>query len=204
MAFCAGTVIGAAMFELLPEALETSNKYHDSKAITTFAALGFFIYMLLDKMSVLHSKPEHINTYKGRIGAGTFSVHSFFDGVAIGFGFQVSVTLGIIIAIAVIAHDFSDGINTVIVLLKEDVARKEILKWLIIDATTPFLGVLSTLFFKFPESIIGVILAVFAGCFLYLGASDLLPESQQRNNNKWTTLLIIAGAAMLYITTKVL
>jgi ZIP family zinc transporter len=206
MAFSAGAVIAAALFDLLPESIEVGIKQYRAITITTCVALGFFVYLLLDKMAILHSSDRNKkrNMVRGQLGAGTFSVHSFFDGVAIGFGFQVSNALGLIMAIAVLTHDFSDGINTVVVMLRENASRKEAFKWLLIDGITPLIGAVSTLFYKFPGTIIGLVLAIFSGCFLYIGASDLLPESQDNSNIKLTTLLTISGALLLSIIIKIL
>lgn len=206
MAFCAGTVIGAALLELMPEAIEIGAKYYGTKILFSFAVIGFFLYMLLDRMSVLHSRlanEKGVNKQRGRIGASAFSAHSFFDGVAIGFGFQVSATIGIIIAIAVITHDFSDGLTTITVIFREEIKKREAMKWLLIDASTPLFGAISTMFCKIPIHTLGLILAIFTGCFLYIGASDLLPESMRRQDLKWTTALTLSGVLLLYFIIKI-
>jgi ZIP family zinc transporter len=87
-------------------------------------------------------------------------------------------------------------------ILKNSGTRKQALKWLLIDAFAPVLGVTSTLFFSLPESSLGIILAVFAGFFLYIGASDLLPESHHNHPTAWTTVATILGFVVLYIAIK--
>jgi ZIP family zinc transporter len=77
--------------------------------------------------------------------------------------------------------------------------KKEALKWVVIDALAPSLGILSTLFFTIPEKIIPIILSVFAGFFLYIGASDLLPESHHNHPTKWTTFATILGMTIIYL-----
>jgi ZIP family zinc transporter len=132
------------------------------------------------------------------LGAGSLSLHSFLDGAAIGLAFQVSSAVGAIVAVAVLVHDFSDGINTVNMILKNNGTRSQAFKWLIVDAAAPVLGITSTLFFSVAESTLGIILAIFTGFFLYIGASDLLPESHHNHPTVWTTFATVLGVAVLY------
>ncbi|MDO8482721.1 MAG: ZIP family metal transporter [bacterium] len=204
LGFSAGAVIGVAFFDLLPEAIELGSKHHDISLITSVVALGFIFYMILDRLIIFHShNHEHDNTeaatVRGKLGAGSFSVHSLLDGVAVGIAFQVSYAVGAIVAIAVLAHDFSDGINTVSVIMKNKGGRKEAFKWLLADALAPVLGIVSTLFFSLPESTLSLVLASFAGFFLYIGASDLLPESHHAHPTLWTTATTALGVILIFI-----
>ena len=200
LGFSAGAVIGVAFFDLLPEALELGKQNYDIGFITSIAALGFISYTILDRFVFFHSHGEHENSLnkRGILGAGSLSVHSFLDGAAIGLAFQVSSAVGAIVAVAVLVHDFSDGINTVNLILKNGGSRDQAFKWLSIDAVAPVLGIISTLFFSVSEATLGIILAVFTGFFLYIGASDLLPESHHNHPTIWTTVATILGVVVLY------
>lgn len=205
LGFSAGAVIGVAFFDLLPEALELGKTNYDISFITSIVALSFIIYMILDRFVFFHSHTsceqdgEECNFNKrGVLGAGSLSVHSFIDGIAIGLAFQVSSAVGVVVAIAVLVHDFSDGINTVNMILKNSGTRIQAFKWLAVDATAPVLGIISTLFFSVSESTLGIILAVFTGFFLYIGASDLLPESHHNHPTMWTTAATILGVVVLF------
>lgn len=203
LGFSAGAVIGVAFFDLIPEAIELGSKVYSLSSVTSTVALGFIIYMILDRFVMLHSHrdEEHEHTTpRGNVGAGSLSVHSFLDGVAIGLAFHISISLGLIIAIAVLVHDFSDGINTVNLILKNGGSKREAFKWLLADACAPVIGIISTFFFTLPEHILGIVLALFAGFFLYLGASDLLPESHHSHPTVWTTVATILGVVVLYTT----
>jgi ZIP family zinc transporter len=209
LGFSAGAIIGVAFFDLLPEAIELGSKNYDIAFITSIAALGFIIYTILDRFVFFHSHnsdedehgKENVNS-RGVLGAGSLSIHSFLDGAAIGLAFQVSQAVGAIVAVAVLVHDFSDGINTVNLVLKNSGTKQQAFKWLFIDALAPVLGVISTLFFSVPESVLGLILAVFTGFFLYIGASDLLPESHHSHPTAWTTFATILGMVVLYVAIK--
>ncbi|MEK7515646.1 MAG: ZIP family metal transporter [Patescibacteria group bacterium] len=212
LGFSAGAVAGVALFDLLPEAIELGAKYHDASTIALFVALGLFGYLILDRLVLLHTHeaddPSEIemqsngaseaNAPRGAFGALTLSAHSFFDGMAIGVGFQVSAVVGIVVAVAVLTHDFSDGINTVNLVLKNGGSWKQAFRWLLVDATAPVAGAASTLFFRIPESALGLVLAIFVGTFLYLSASDLIPESHHRHPRALTTVMTLLGALVLY------
>lgn len=201
--FSAGAVVGVAFFDLLPEALDLASPYGASKVLG-ISALGFVLYMLADRLMSLHSHTNEEDCHnvhhkhKGKIGAGSFSIHSFLDGVAIGIAFQVSPTVGYIIALAVLTHDFSDGVNTVSIVLKNGGTRREALKWLLADALAPLLGVATTIFFTLSKDTLGIVLALFSGFFLYIGASDLLPESHHDHPTYWTTLSTVFGILVIY------
>ena len=201
LGFSAGAVAGVALFDLLPEAIEFGIKYHTASTVTLFVALGFFGYLILDRLILLHTHEEddEVNVPRGFFGALTLSTHSFLDGMAIGVGFQVSSIVGIVIAAAVLTHDFSDGINTVNLVLKNGGSWKQAFRWLLVDAAAPLLGAASTLFFHIPESYIGLVLAIFVGSFLYLSASDLIPESHHRHPRALTTIMTLLGAALIYL-----
>jgi ZIP family zinc transporter len=205
LGFSAGAVIAVAFFDLIPEAITLGAGKYSVATITSVVALGFAFYMILDRLTLLHSHDEEEgenHSHRGKLGAGSLSIHSFLDGVALGLAFQVSSAVGIIVAIAVLVHDFSDGINTVNVVLKNGGDKKSAFKWLLVDALAPVLGVLSTSFFTLPEASLGIVLALFAGLFLYIGASDLLPESHHQHPKKITTIMTILGIGVLYLAIR--
>ncbi len=137
------------------------------------------------------------------MGAGSLSVHSLLDGFAIGVAFQASQAIGIVVAVAVLVHDFSDGLNTVNVVVKNGGNRKDALRWLVVDAVAPILGAGISLLLPFPEDAISIILAVFSGFFIYIGASDLLPESHHAHPRLFTTFATFLGAATLFFVTRI-
>lgn len=202
LGFSAGAIIAVAFFDLIPEAMELAGR--EPASIMLFVAIGFIAYLVLDRVFMFHSHTHtetpgdtHRHT-RGGIGAGSLSVHSVLDGVAIGLAFQVSAAVGAIVAVAVLVHDFSDGMNTVNMVLKNGGDKKRAVRWLLIDSLAPVLGIISTLFFTLPEGVLGIILAVFAGFFLYIGASDLLPESHHAHPTRWTTVMTILGMAVMF------
>jgi ZIP family zinc transporter len=205
LGFSAGAVAGVALFDLLPEAIDLGTKYHSAATVALFIAFGLFGYLILDRLILLHTHEEddeamgNQGSQRGSFGALTLSGHSFLDGVAIGVGFQASAAVGIIVTAAVLTHDFSDGINTVNLVLRNGGSWRKACNWLLVDAAAPVLGAASTLLFHIPESAIGLVLAIFVGTFLYLSSSDLIPESHHRHPRALTTVMTLFGALVLYI-----
>jgi ZIP family zinc transporter len=208
LGFSAGAVIGVAFFDLMPEALETGTGW-GSRNILLLCALGFFIYTIIDRWMLLHEHGDGHDHHRhqrsetrGWIGAGSFSAHSFLDGFAIGIAFQASRAIGIIVAIAVLVHDFSDGLNTVNVIVKNGGDRRLALRWLLLDAAAPVIGAGMSLLVRLPQSDLALILAMFSGFFLYIGASDLLPESHHAHPRFLTTVATLLGAGTLLFATR--
>ncbi|MDD5165403.1 MAG: ZIP family metal transporter [Candidatus Pacebacteria bacterium] len=215
LGFSAGAVIAVAFFDLIPEALELGAGFYSNNTILTIVAIGFIAYLILDRVVFLHahahedeeggSHDAHAVAHnRGILGAASLSVHSFLDGIAIGLAFQVSAAVGIVVTIAVLTHDFSDGINTVSMILKNGGTRIKAFRWLIVDAVAPVLGIISTLFFTVSAQGLALILALFSGFFLYIGASDLVPESHHAHPKFLTTAMTILGAGVLYLAISVI
>jgi zinc transporter ZupT len=195
LGFSAGAVIGVAFFDLLPEAIGFGAPLHGPATVLSFAAAGFLAYLVLDRISMFHGDAAP----RGAFSAAVLCLHSLLDGIAVGLAFQASRGVGIVVAIAVLTHDFSDGINTMSVVMRSGGARSRAFRWLLIDALAPVAGVLSTYLFTLPGGAFGTALALFAGFFLYIGASDLIPESYHAHPKFLTTAMTLAGAAVLYV-----
>jgi ZIP family zinc transporter len=204
LGFSAGAVLGVAFFDLLPESIELAEGFLSVSTTLSITALGFLGYMALDRFFHFHEHdtvdvPVSTKNARGRLQAASLSLHSFLDGAAIGLAFQVSPTVGTLVATAVLVHDFSDGINTVNVILKHNGNKAQAFFWLAIDAIAPALGMISTLFFSLDQRGLSVILSLFCGFFLYIGASDLLPESYHAHPTIWTTIMTLLGVCVLYV-----
>ena len=158
--------------------------------------------MFLESFSLLKTHKEDAEdahgTGRGPVGAGSISFHSMLDGLGIGLALQISTALGAVLAVAVFAHNFSDGINTVNMILKNKGTRGQAARWLLADALAPTVGIFITFFISISQANLGLLLALFAGFLLYVGASDLLPESHHAHPVRWTTISTILGMVVLY------
>jgi zinc transporter ZupT len=201
MGFSAGAVIGVAFFDLAPEALEAGKGLYEPRFLLAVAALGFFLYTVLDRLVARHDCEGQANPARGLVGAASFSAHSVLDGFAMGIAFQASREIGLIVAAAVLAHDFADGLNTVNVVTRNGGSRGFAFRWLAVDAAAPVLGASLSLMVAPGAGLLAILLALFCGFFLHIGASGLLPESHRAYPRPSTTFATLAGAAFLYAVT---
>jgi zinc transporter ZupT len=201
MGFSAGAVIGVAFFDLAPEALDAGKGLYEPRTLLAIAALGFFFYALLDRLVARHDCEDQVNPARGLVGATSFSAHSVMDGLAMGIAFQASRQIGLIVAAAVLAHDFADGLNTVNVVMKNGGSRGFALRWLAVDALAPVAGAALSLVLVPNPHLLPVLLALFCGFFLHIGTNGLLPE--RANPRPSTTAATLLGALFLYAVTAI-
>ncbi len=203
--FSAGAIIGVAVFELLPESAEQLGEGGVETASMLIAA-GFVLYLILDRLVLRHTHDEngehHHRPKNGKLGAASLVLHSFFDGLVIGLAFQVSPAVGWVVTAAVLVHDFSDGINTVVLALRGS-DRKSAFRWLLAGAAAPLAGIATAQTFAVSNGTLGMVLAVMCGCFLYIGASDLLPESQHAHPKRLTTVMTLIGMAVMLAVIRI-
>jgi ZIP family zinc transporter len=199
LGFSAGAVIGVAFFDLLPEAFAL--RAGDTSLTVGAAALGFFLYAVIDRFAG-HDHNCHDDPHRGVVGAASFSAHSLMDGLAMGLAFQVDRQVGLVVAAAVLAHDFADGLNTVNVVMRHGASRVSALRWLAVDAAAPVLGAALSFLLTPSPATMSLVLAGFGGFFLYIGACDLLPASQRARPGLGTLAATFAGAAFLYVATR--
>jgi len=205
-AFASGSLIGVAFLDLLPESLEIGGDAGLSVRTIMLVIVGsFFIYSLLEKYFLTHHMHDHDDHghVLGPIGAGSLVVHSFLDGAAIGTAFQIDQSVGLIVAFAVLFHDFTDGINTVTLMLKNKQKTKYAIAFLFMDALAPVLGVILTSFWAFSPMTLAIILAFFVGEFVYIGAASLLPEARE-HPSKAIILAIALGIGLIALLTSFL
>ena len=204
-AFSAGSLIAVSFFDLLPESLELANSANLPIRYLMFTAVAFFfLYSLIERYSLthhFHGENEHKHIM-GPVGASGLIIHSFFDGIAIGSSYQINASIGLIVAFAVIFHDFGDGINTVTLMLKNRYHARDASKFLFMDALAPVLGILATCLFSLSPTILSLILAAFVGEFLYIGAANLLPETYK--HDAWKMIISMGlGIILIFFITSI-
>ena len=183
-AFAAGSIVTVALMEILPQSSEIATKSGiPSKYIMVSVVLSFLFFILLEKYFSAHplkgiASEVHV---MGPIGAGSLILLSLLVGLTMGIAFQVGFSIGIVVALSIIIHDLPDGINTVVLMLKNGQSEKKALLFLFMDGLAPLLGVLLTSVIIFPRKLLAILLAVFTGEFIYVGAASLLPESREHS-----------------------
>jgi len=204
MAFSAGLLIGVVFLDLIPEV--TAVSIHDAidvrRLMLTLLA-GFVGIFLLEKLTIIHSEKQHDapghHHHVGMAGAVGLCFHSFLDGLAIGVGFQAGESTGFVVLLAVVAHDFADGLNTVTFMLATRNSKWRTLVLLVVNALSPVAGALCAGVFSISAHFLAYQLAFFGGFLLYLGASDLLPHVHEKPRAALiaSTLAGLASAALV-------
>jgi len=204
--FAAGVLLAAAFTDLLPEAL------HETEArpiliAAMFGVLGFF--MLERFLRFFHHHHEH--GAKGKSSSTLViigdTLHNALDGVAIGAAFLVSPSTGIVAAIAVAAHEIPQEIGDFGLLLKNGMRKKKIVIVNVISAMASTVTAVITYWVASPDSsAIPYLLAVTAGFFIYVAASDIIPEIHEklekgkRDIRPW---LLLLGALFIMIVSPI-
>lgn len=187
--FASGAMVAIAFFDMIPEI---------GSAHILALGLGFFVVYAIEKIAMIHACGEwecEIHTFGWTALIG-ISIESLIDGIAIGLGYVLSPTLGITIALAVFIHEIPRGFATTVIMKNANKGMTAILTALAIDAGFTPIGAIFSSFF--PQEMIFNLLAFAAGTFIYVGASDLLPNAHQRFN-LWVVLSVLFGAAVIFL-----
>lgn len=209
MAFAAGVLVATALADLLPESVELLG---DQLVLAgSLAVIGYLAFSALeaqvhrtawehqhDPVRPDEEPHEHTPARFGLVGAGWLIIHSLMDGLAVGAGFSASQEVGLLVGVAVLAHDFADGMNVVTLALAAN-RRSVALVLLALDAIAPPIGALIGTLAAPPGNILGGLLALFAGVFLALGAGHLLPEAQHRRPERGPALVGLAAVGGLLV-----
>lgn len=196
-----GALIGDAFLHLLPEATEKIN----NESVYLFVIIGFFMFFIIEKViHWRHCHQEHCSVHTfahmNLIGDG---IHNFIDGLIIAGSYIVNPGVGAASTIAVFLHEIPQEIGDFGVLIYGGMSRKKALFYNFFSAVTAvFGGIFGFYLLSFSNAISGFLLAIAAGGFLYIAASDLLPEVRKENNTKKIIInftIIILGVLIMYL-----
>jgi zinc and cadmium transporter len=203
--FAAGLILGVAFFHLFPESLELSEN------ALLYIFVGFLVFYLLENLMVLHSgseihfkekrNPQHT---KGMVMFSGLFFHSLLDGIIIGVGFEIDPKVGLLTSLGIIMHEVPEGVTSFSLLIAS-IARKTALKMSVAVALATPLGALISLAFigGLSESTVGLLLAMAGGSFLYIGASDLIPETHEEKGVANAGFLLF-GILVLFSLSKMI
>jgi zinc and cadmium transporter len=206
--FAAGALLGAAFFDLLPEAVEINAE----GAAFRWAVVGILTFFLLEHyLHWFHHHHEHKSKEFKKptpplIIIGD-TLHNAIDGVAIGAAFVISPATGIVTAIAVAAHEIPQEIGDFSILLKSGMRRLRVLMWNAVSALATLVAALYTFYLGSNESLpLGAILGLSAGLFIYIASSDLIPtihEEAKGRFSRFAAVLLILGVLVVGTVTDI-
>lgn len=200
LSFASGSLIGAAFFELLPEALETVSV----RPVFVAAAGGILMGFIFEKfLKWYHCHDQQVcdyHTFSGTVLFGD-AIHNFLDGVVIAFSFSLGLAPGFAAAVAVFFHEVPQEIGDFGVLLHAGYQKGKVFLYNFLTALTTPLGAVAGYFLSnFISDFLPYLLAFAAGSFIYIAASDLLPEVRHKTagNDLGHLSAIVAGLAVIY------
>ena len=203
----AGLLLGLVGFDLLPEIFEmNTDNLIGVRTISVALIAGFLSLHFIEQFAGSHEPAEsdygHEHTHAveiaGTVGAIAMAGHIFLDGVALALAFKVSNALGYAVFIAMLVHAFSDGLNTVALLVKTGQWRSRGKYLLAIDAIARVGGAAIGSALTISDSNLAIYLAVFSGIVIYLATSHILPEAHSKHPSKVTMLATLAGVVIMW------
>lgn len=206
--FAAGVLLGAAFFDLLPEAFREGEELGID--VFFWALFGIILFFILERLihwfhhhEEYHEHEKESKSTLPLIIVGD-TVHNFIDGVVIAATFMISIPLGIVTAFAVFAHEVPQEIGDFGLMLHKGLRRKKIILVNIISALSAFLGaIIAFASGNILENYIPIFLAVTAGFFIYIAASDLIPEIHYEKRKGFAlieSILLIAGVLVIWLS----
>jgi len=202
--FASGSMIGAAFFDLIPEAEEVGPN------VWLYIVTGIMFFFVMEKFLYWrHCHDEncqvHSFAYLNLIGDG---VHNLVDGALIAGSFLISASLGFTTTLAVVFHEIPQELGDFGVLVYGGFARKKALTYNFLSATTAVVGALATYALSSQvQSLPGLLVPFAAGGFIYVAATDLMPELHKRTQPRDSLvqlLTLLAGIALMFVLELVL
>ena len=211
----AGVLLGTALLHVLPEAFEG----RDPQALFATLLGGLLFFWLLEKAELYshdhhhdgdgHDHHHHSDAERaGRGGLSVLvgdSVHNFCDGVIIAAAFLADPALGVVTALAILAHEIPQEAGDYIVLLNAGFSRRKALFFNVLSGLAAVLGgVLGYFLVGMWDEVLPYMLVVASSSFIYVAVADLLPQLQQRLNWRETAAQIgwlAAGLTLALLAT---
>jgi ZIP family zinc transporter len=204
----AGLLLGLVAFDLLPEVFElNTNTFGNVPVVSVAFVAGFLALHFAEQIFGSHEPAEsdyghehdHSVNIAGTLGALAMGGHVFLDGVALGLAFKVSDALGFAVFIAILSHAFSDGLNTVSLLIKSGHWTKRAIMLLGLDAIMRISGAALGSYVIISDPTLAIYLAMFAGFVIYLATSHILPEAHSRHPSKLTMVATVIGVVAMWV-----
>jgi ZIP family zinc transporter len=202
----AGLLLGLVGFDLLPEVFSmNTSSFLGVPQVSVAILAGFLSLHIIEGVFGSHEPAEsdyghdheHHNI-AGTLGALAMGGHVFLDGVGLGVAFKVSNSLGYAVFLAVVVHAFSDGLNTVSLIVKSGHWTKKSFLLLVVDAVARIGGASVGTYLVLNDSLLALYLALFSGFVIYLATSHILPEAHSKHSSRWTFFATIVGVVIMW------
>src|SRR5713226_3785255 len=171
LGFGAGVLLGATFFDLLPEAIDAAGPGGwTSRGILGLTVVGFLVFYLSQRFLALQACPHgdcEADRHIGRMSALGLIAHSTVDGASIAAATLISWRTGLVVAVGIIIHDLTDGMNTILLVTRGTPTRKSDILFLVADSAAPIVGGVLVVLFALPSHQLALFLGVTSGFFLF-------------------------------------
>jgi len=209
----AGLLLGLVAFDLNPQIYSHLNIiWGGLPAVPVVFCLGFLILHFIEKWVGGHEGHSHhyeddhthADHVAGVFGAAAMAGHVFMDGVALGVAFHVSHALGMAVFFALLVHAFSDGLNTVAMLVRAGSWSQKAISLLAIDALVRISGAAIGNSIHLSQDSVAIYLAFFSGFVIYIATSHILPEAHANHPSRFTMGATALGVAIMWVVVRTL
>jgi zinc and cadmium transporter len=198
VSLAAGSLLGAAFADLLPEAIEGIGDPY--RASLTLLA-GVILFLVLERIVLYHHCHDedcHDKVVGPLLLMGD-ALHNFVDGVAIAAAFLGSPSAGIAVALAVLSHEIPQEVGNVVILLESGFSRRKAFGYNVLSNSLAVVGALAGYFFlRRVGFLVPYVMGISAASFIYIAAADLLPNLHRKGRTTFAQLaVLLAGVAMM-------
>lgn len=220
VSYAIGALLGAVFLDILPEAIKLTTS---PAALSSTVLAGILLFFTLEKLLLWrHCHHDHCEVHEphephvdgkdahGRSGmmimvGDTF--HNFVDGIIIAAAFMTDVQLGIVTALAIIAHEIPQEVGDFMILLHSGYSKAQALIMNLVSSLATLVGgVLAYFALQSLQSFVPTLLGLAAASMIYVAVADLIPGLHQRTRLRDTleqVLLIVAGVSSIFLVNLV-
>ena len=202
VSYATGTLLAAALLGMISNAISKS----DATFVLSFVLVGLVLFFLLEKMVIwrhCHHKDCEVHGAAGPILLIGDAFHNFIDGIVIAASFLISIPIGLVVSISVIAHEIPQEIGDFAILLESDYSRKKAFLYnLLSSSTTIPAAIIGYFLLDRVNALIPAFLSISAASFLYIALSDLTPGLHNRTSlgaSARQIILILAGIGTIIL-----
>jgi len=200
VSLAAGAMIGGAFLHLIPEAIELNTAIDASMFVLSGFVLFFFVEKVLHWRHCHHGSHAHTFTYMALFGD---AIHNFIDGLVLAAAYITSIPLGFATTMAIIFHEIPQEISDFGVLIYGGFKVKRALFYNFLVACVAVVGGIVGFFLaSYSQGFESLLVPIAAGGFLYIAATDLIPEFREEESlskSMLAMLVFVVGIAMMYV-----
>lgn len=201
-----GTLLGAALLGMIPNAIEMANP----ERVLQVILVGILLFFVLEKIilwrSCNHKECERKNSAAASIILIGDAFHNAIDGIVIAASFLTSTELGIFVTFSVMLHEIPQELGDFGILINSGLSRKKAFTYNILSSSTAIVfGIIAFYTLESMQSLIPWALALSAASFLYIALADLIPEMHRKTSIKDSVIqlsLILLGILIIALVTN--